>query len=124
MVPLRKHGGVIVGRLIAFLTLTALPSSALAFCSSPSGAVTLPDAPGSYHRPSAPFCLSGYKFSRTHTCSDWEISQYQNEIEEYISKLRTFANEAVEAANEAVSFAEDAKAYAKCEAEDVIGELK
>ncbi len=123
MVPTRKHGGVIAGGSLAytFYRIAIIGIGVLFFAKRD---VTLPDAPGSYHRPSAPFCLSGYKFSRTHTCSDWEISRYQSEIEEYVSKLRTFANEAVEAANEAIRFAEDAKAHAKCEAEDVIGELK
>ncbi|WP_333631824.1 hypothetical protein [Agrobacterium cavarae] len=99
------------------------PTLALAFCSQPYGDVTLPDAPGSFHKPSAPYCLSGYKFSGKHTCSDWEISSYKSELEDYLDKLRTFANEAVNAANEAITFANDAKAYAKCESQDVLSEF-
>lgn len=112
-------------RRIAFLCAIFLsaPTLALAFCSQPYGDVTLPDAPGSFHKPSAPYCLSGYKFSRKHTCSDWEIRSYQSEIEDYLNKLQTYANDAVDAANKAISFANDAKSYAKCESEDVLADL-
>ena len=110
---------------VAFLCATFLlaPTLALAFCSEPHGDVTLPDAPGSFHKPTTPYCLSGYKFSGKHACSDWEITSYQNEVESYLTKLRTYANEAVDAANEAITFAEDAKAYAKCKSQNVLAEL-
>lgn len=109
--------------LIATLC-AAMPSLAHAYCSAPSAYITFPSAPGSYDRPSVPYCLNGYKFSGTHTCDEWELSRYQNEVEEYLEKLQKFANEAVDAANEAITFAKDAKSYGKCESEDVQSEIK
>ncbi len=110
---------------VAFLCAIFLsaPTLALAFCSEPYARVTLPDAPGSIHRPSEPYCLSGYKFSKKHSCSDWEIRGYESEIEDYLNKLQAYANDAVDAANKAISFANDAKSYAKCESEDVLADL-
>ncbi len=97
---------------------------ALAFCSEPFTRVVLPDAPGSLDRPNTPFCLSGYKISGRHTCSDWEISSYKRDVEDYLEKLQEFANEAVAAANQTIRFANEAQDYAKCEADDVLDEVR
>ncbi|MCS4240925.1 hypothetical protein M2418_000427 [Rhizobium sp. BIGb0125] len=106
-----------------FVIFIAGPTSALAFCSQPFGSVMLPSVPGTLYKPSAPYCLSGYKYSKTHTCADWEITRYQNEVDEYLEKLRDYANDAVQVANQAITFANAAKAYAKCESQNVIDEL-
>lgn len=107
-----------------FVVIIAAPNSALAYCSEPYASVTLPSSPGSYKKPSVPYCLSGYKYSRTHTCEDWEITSYQEDVEEYLEELQDYANEAVAAANRAITFANNAKEYAKCESDDVLDELK
>jgi len=111
---------IFIGAAMCALT----PGLTYGYCSSPSDSISFPSAPGSYDRPSMPFCLRGFKFSHTHTCSEWEISRYQNDVEEYLDKLRQFANDAVDAANEAISFAEEAKSYAKCESDDVLDEIQ
>ena len=83
-----------------------------------------PSPPGTYSKPSAPFCMSGYSYTRKHTCDSWEIDNYLNEINEYIRKLNGFVDEAQSFANDAIAFANEASAYAKCEANDVKSEIE
>ncbi|MCT4332777.1 hypothetical protein MU516_07835 [Paracoccus sp. YLB-12] len=117
-----------------------LPRSALAYCSEPSfysskpafsGAE--PGAPSKYQKPDVPYCLSSYSYSGSHTCEDYELDQYFNEVNEYIDDLNDFYEEAVEFAEEARAYAEQAAEfandvrrhaddvldYAKCEADEV-----
>ena len=91
---------VIVGLFIS--------GSANAYCSEPS----VPNIPPSYGKPSPPFCMSEYQFTRKHTCDSWEIDSYFNEVNDYIRKLNNYVQEAT-------SFANEASEYAKCEANDV-----
>jgi hypothetical protein len=71
----------------------ALAGNVSAFCSKPSMYNLAPSAP-SISRPSPPYCLSGYKYSGTHTCDEWETQSYINEINNYISELSDYAQEA------------------------------
>ena len=82
-----------------------------------------PDAPGSFSRPSLPYCLNGYQYSGTHTCDKWEINNYVNEINDYISDLYRYAQEAQNFAQNAAQFAADAALYAECEAEQAKGPI-
>jgi hypothetical protein len=117
----------------AFLS-GSVPSS-MAFCYEPSYApdppTILPGPPESYQKPSPPYCLAGFRYSRTHTCDQWEIDRYVNDINDYIKKLNTYAEEANEFAAKAAEFAKDANSfaqsaydYAKCEAADVKSEIE
>jgi len=107
-----------------------LPSSASAFCSAPSFWGDAPDfapsAPGSFQRPSPPYCLEGYSWSGQHTCEQWEIDDYIRQVNNYIADLNAYLQEARAFADEAADFAADAEAfaieayqYAECEAEEV-----
>ena len=105
-----------------FLSLSFLWGTAVtadAFCSEPYDPPTVPDAPGSYVRPSVPYCLSGYKWSGKHECDSWELDRYKREVEEYIDKLNSYVNDANDLAIEAQRFAQEAYNYARCEAEEV-----
>jgi hypothetical protein len=95
---------------------------AYAFCSNPSFYSNAPDPP--YGKPSAPFCLSGYKFSGTHECDSWEIDSYIDDINRYIRELGNYVDEAVSFANEAASFANEAANYAECESREAQSELR
>lgn len=111
---------------VLLLTLwVVLPlSNAEAYCSEPSMYETTPSAPSSYSKPSAPYCLSGYSYTRKHTCNQWEIDSYIDEVNDYIRKLNDYADEARSFANSAIAFANEAADYAKCEADDVKSEFK
>ena len=114
--------------LLPFLLLSlsvVLPmSSAEAYCIEPSVYATAPLAPYSYSKPSAPYCLSGYSYTRKHTCNQWEIDSYIDEVNDYIRKLNDYADEARSFANSAIAFANEAADYAKCEADDVKSEFE
>ena len=90
-----------------------MPMTAQAFyCSEPNA----PAAPSSWNKPDVPFCLSGYEYSGEHTCSQWQINSYIDEVNNYISDLNAFARDAA-------NFASDAHEYAKCSANEIKTEL-
>ena len=92
-------------------------SNTQAFCSAPSMYSQPPSSRGTYSRPSVPYCLSGYEFSGQHTCDDWEIENYIDEVNEYIRELAEYARKAQRFADDAAVFSGDALSYAECEAE-------
>lgn len=136
-------GGTILKRIFYFASLVicaVMPQSALAYCSEPSFysseptfSGSEPSAPSSYQKPDVPYCLSSYSYSGSHTCEDYELDQYFDEVNEYIDDLNDFYEEAVEFAEEAKAYAEQSAAfangvrthaddvldYAKCEADEV-----
>lgn len=96
-------------------------SPAFAFCSEPSVSSYLrpPDVPGSYARPSVPYCLSSYRYSREHTCERWELDSYFSDVADYVNSLQTYLDETNEYARKVSRFTEEAETYANCEAEEV-----
>lgn len=98
--------------LFLILLITVVPTDASEYCFEPSMDGSPPSAPGTYSKPSAPYCLSGYKYSGKHTCDRWEIDNFINEINDYIGNLNYYAEEARSYANEAIEFANDAADYA------------
>ena len=85
---------------------------------------TVPDAPMAFLKPSAPFCLSGYRFSRRHTCSEREMNAYIERLKGYTDSVFDYAEKAAAFANSAMNFARHAEDYAKCEAREAKGELQ
>ena len=59
------------------------------------------------------FCVN--EFTNTHTCDDWEISNYNNEIENYRRDLEDYQRELQDYVDQANRFANDAYRYAECE---------
>jgi hypothetical protein len=94
------------------ILLLFISTNANAYCSEPSA----PDVPGTYSKPSPPFCMSGYNITREHTCDSWQINSYIGEVNDYIRKLNDFAQEAANYANEASE-------YARCEANDIKSQI-
>jgi hypothetical protein len=93
--------------------------NASAFCYQPSFSESPPDAPWSSSKPSVPYCLSSYSYTGKHTCDDWEVDSYFEEVNRYLRQLRDYADEAEQFANEAISYANEAIEYANCEGKDV-----
>lgn len=108
-----------LGALAVFAAIIGPVEQSHAYCSEPSFYQTGPVAPGSYSKPDVPFCLSTYSYSGTHTCNDWEIDSYRDEVKDYVRKLQDYADEANDFANAAILFANEAVDYAKCEAKEV-----
>lgn len=105
-----------IQKTLLTVTLGLVSGVANAFCSSPSEPFdNLPSPPSAFSQPTEPFCLADYKFTGKHTCSDWELESYFNDVEQYAEELRRFADDARSYANEVVDYANDAVDYANCE---------
>jgi hypothetical protein len=101
-----------------------MPNSAMAFCIAPSMYEIPPTTPGSFSKPSAPDCLSGCSYTRTHTCESYEIDSYIDEINTCVGQLNSYASTARAFANSAINFANEAANCADCEAKDAKKELE
>lgn len=99
---------------ILYLILAVFPfCKAFAFCIEPS----VPDmASLSMMKPSVLICLSNYKFSGGHECSQWELDSYINDVNAYIQRLNQYVRDSI-------NFANEAQAYAKCLSDEVKNEL-
>ena len=83
--------------LFAFTVSVASPANA--YCSEPSFYLSTPS------KPSVPYCVN--EWNNTHTCDEWEIQNYYDEMENYSSEARNF----IDGLNEYVSEASD---FAQC----------
>lgn len=107
-----RHRLPFAARIILGLPLL-LVSAALITSGAAQAFCYAPDAPSSFHRPSkptVPFCVN--EWNNTHTCDEWQISSYNNDVqtynsdvEDYVRRLKRYAEEAVE--------------YARCEINDL-----
>ena len=95
-----------------------------AYCSEPSFSAGAPDAPGTYQRPGTPYCLNEYKYTGRHSCDQYEMDSFINEVNDYIRALNDYAREAAEFANEAQTFADEAADYARCERDELLEEVQ
>ena len=107
------------------LSLCALAFSngtAHAFCMEPRAGYGLsaPQPPGSYEKPSAPDCLSGYG-SSVLKCDDRELRDYRDKAKRYGEKLGKYAADAKEFAAKAADFAGEAADYAACAQDELDG---
>lgn len=107
------------GAFVGALALMASAGQAYAYCSEPSFYEMQPTAPRTYTKPSVPFCLSSYSFSRTHTCSQWELDAYKREVADYIEDLNDYLSDAIAFADAATLYVREAESYARCEADEV-----
>ena len=88
-------------KLIISLTLSLIAADKImAFCIEPS--VSFLDTP---IKPSVPYCVN--EWNNTHTCDEWELSNYYGDIESYNNEVENFINELNDYIDESVD-------YAKC----------
>ena len=112
----RNTGKTMLNRKIllaaACIWITVPDAHAYGFCSAPS-------APGNYSKPAepspptTPYCVN--KFSNTHTCSDWEISNYNRAVDQYNDELIRYQRERQAYINKLVDYANEAQEYSICE---------
>ena len=97
--------GVIIG-------LFVISETTHAFCSTPYA----PDPPSTFMKPtkpSAPWCVDEY--ARTHSCDDWEINSYYNDLDSYRNEIENYVRQLKSFVYEAEAFYSEAVAYANCE---------
>ena len=63
--------------------------------------------------------MNDYQFSGTHTCDEWEIRNYFDEVADYVNSLNRYIEEAIDFANAAIELHNEVVAYAKCEIREV-----
>ena len=110
-------------RAIPLLLAVSSPAVANAFCFEPTMNASPPDF-YFFSKPSAPYCLSGYKYSGTHTCEDWEIDSYLSEVDQYLAELNSYVDEYLKFANEAAAKYEEAVEFAQCSAAEATEDLR
>lgn len=98
--------------MICIGLLAMSESSAHAFCTPPSTSYsyTKPTKPS---EPTKPFCING--LMGTHSCDDFTISRYNNEVDSYNEKIRTYNQQRETYILEIESYLMRAKNYATCE---------
>lgn len=79
-------------------------SNAYGFCSEPSPPYPKPN------KPAVSFCVD--EWNNTHTCDDWQIAFYNNE-------LRNYRDEVEQYVQELQSYVSDASDYAQCEIQNL-----
>ena len=102
----------IIASIVLIVTLLFVTDKAFAFCSAPIA----PEPPSTYTKPIkpvTPFCVN--EFSNTHTCDDWEITSYNNEISNYRSEVQYYVQKLKNYISEAEYFVTETVDYAKCE---------
>ena len=75
-----------------------------------------PSAPSSWSKPtkpSVPFCVN--EWNNTHTCDDWTITSYNNDLQNYRYDVENYQRELQYYVDEAQRFVNDVYEYANCE---------
>jgi len=98
-------------KVIAFALVGIVATShAYAYCSAPRTPSFYGSKP---HKPTKPFCIN--EFSNTHTCSDWEIRNYNSEVELYNSQIRSYQSSVNSYISDLNTYLRKAKEFAECE---------
>lgn len=79
-------------------------SNTYGFCSEPWPPYSKPN------KPAVPFCVN--EWNNTHTCDDWQIASYNNELRNYRDEVEQYVQEL----QSYVSYASD---YAQCEIQNL-----
>ena len=88
-------------RAIHFMVLALsmmVGSHARAYCSEPSFYMSTPD------KPSVPYCVN--EWNNTHTCDEWELQNYYDDMERYSSDVQEFIDALNYYVSEASNFAQ------------------
>ena len=98
--------------LLIIIIFLIIPVKVFAWCSEPMA----PSAPSSWNKPtkpSVPFCVN--EWNNTHTCDDWTITSYNNDLQNYRYDVENYQRELQYYVDEAQRFVNDAYEYANCE---------
>lgn len=112
-------------RLCAAIGLVLLSAQhAQPYCAKPSASLffDFPEPPTV--RPTAPYCLLDFKYSGTHSCDEWEIDAYLNELETYRLRLVRYLNDVQEFVNTTDEMADQARRFADCSMKEALSEVE
>ncbi len=91
-------------RIVILILLMMIGTQAGAYCSEPSFYLSTP------YTPSVPHCVN--EWDNTHTCDEWEIESYYNDLESYSYEVGEF----ISALN---SYVSEASEFAQCKANEL-----
>jgi len=74
-----------------FILFLCVPQILMSFCYEPSPPWSKPS------KPMVPWCVD--EWTNTHTCSDWEIDNYNYEVQNYIYDLQNYLYESEDYVN-------------------------
>ena len=86
-------------QFLFIICFVLIPIQLHAFCSEPS--TYLISTPS---KPTVPWCVN--EFNNTHTCSEWEIDSYYNDLESYRDDSQEFIEDLNRYVDEAVEYAQ------------------
>ena len=98
--------------LVVLIIFLIIPAKVFAWCSEPMA----PSTPSSWSKPtkpSVPFCVN--EWNNTHTCDDWTITSYNNDLQNYSYDVENYQRELQYYVDEVQRFVNDAYEYANCE---------
>ena len=98
--------------LVVLIIFLIIPVKVFAWCYE----LMTPSAPSSWSKPSkpsVPFCVN--EWNNTHTCDDWTITSYNNDLQNYRYDVENYQRELQYYVDEAQRFVNDAYEYANCE---------
>lgn len=107
-------GGIKMRMILFFVAVSWCISSgsALAFCYQPSAPMSF-SKPSKPTEPRTPFCVN--QFSGTHSCSAWEIDQYNSEVDNYNRRLASYQRDVEDYIDDLQQYVDEAVAFAQCE---------
>lgn len=110
-----KNGSLCRHHMKYLLASALLLSSGLAhaFCIEPMA----PRVSVFSVEPSAPYCLSGFKYSGQHSCTRNDLDQYRRDVEKYIREMTEYGTQVQAAARK---YTNEAQEYAVCQANRAI----
>lgn len=88
----------------------AAPSAASAFCSAPTAPTMYETKPSP---PREPFCVN--KIMNTHTCSNWEINSYNDDVDKYNRDLERYKRASDLFIDQLNAYLTAARRFAECE---------
>jgi hypothetical protein len=99
---------------VGFSLAAVGPASAGLYCTAPLA----PSFDGNKPQaPTVPFCVD--KIMKTHTCDEFTIGRYNNDITEYNNALQTYSNSTSQYIDELNEYLKKAKLYAQCEVDSL-----
>ena len=76
--------------LLMIIIFLIIPAKVFAWCSEPM-ATSAPSSWSNPTKPSVPFCVT--EWNNTHTCDDWIITSYNNDLQNYRYDVENYQRE-------------------------------
>lgn len=100
-----------------------MSQNGFAFCSLPTLYVSAPSSP-LLIKPSAPYCLSNFKYTKKHNCSQFEIDNYISSVKSYLKNMSEYNNAVSDYSKNVATYSQEITEYTQCKSKEIIAELQ